>query len=167
MMLALNPDRPDARVLWQGRNRGELPDQTDTLHSIISTPIVVNDHLYGIGSYGELRGIDARNGERVWESDQMNEQDRWATAYFVRHRDRYFVVNDSGELILARFNPDGYEELDRTHLLRPTTRTRGGISGRYRDRAVLWAHPAFANQHIVVRNDETVVRLSLASTDYQ
>ena len=97
----------------------------------------------------------------------MNEQDRWATAYFVRHRDRYFVVNDSGELILARFKPDGYEELDRTHLLRPTTRTRGGISGRYRDRAVLWAHPAFANQHIVVRNDETVVRLSLASTDYQ
>lgn len=167
MMLALNPDRPDARVLWQGRNRGELPDQTDTLHSIISTPIVVDDHLYGIGSYGELRGIDARNGERVWESDQMNEQDRWATAYFVRHRDRYFVVNDSGELILARFKPDGYEELDRTHLLRPTTRTRGGISGRYRDRAVLWAHPAFANQHIVVRNDETVVRLSLASTDYQ
>ena len=167
MMLALNPDRPDARVLWQGRNRGELPDQTGTLHSIISTPIVVDDHLYGIGSYGELRAIDARNGERVWESDQMNEQDRWATAYFVRHRDRYFVVNDSGELILARFNPDGYEEIDRTRLLRPTTRTRGGISGRYRDRAVLWAHPAFANQHVVVRNDETVVRLSLASTDYQ
>ena len=167
MMLALNPDRPDARVLWQGRNRGELPEQTDTLHSIISTPIVVDGHLYGIGSYGELRGIDARNGERVWESDQMNEQDRWATAYFVRHRDRYFVVNDSGELILARFNPDGYEEIDRTHLLTPTTRTRGGVSGRYRDRAVLWAHPAFANQHVVVRNDETVVRLSLASTDYQ
>ena len=142
MMMALNPDRPDARMLWKGRNRG-------------------------IGSYGELRGIDATNGERLWESDQMNEQDRWATAYFVRHRDRYFVVNDSGELILARFNPDGYEEIDRTRLLRPTTRTRGGISGRYRDRAVLWAHPAFANQHVVVRNDETVVRLSLASTDYQ
>jgi len=167
MMLALNPDRPDARMLWKGRNRGELPDQTDSLHSIISTPIIVGDHLYGIGSYGELRGIDATNGERLWESDQMNEQDRWATAYFVRHRDRYFVVNDSGELILARFNPDGYEEIDRTRLLRPTTRTRGGISGRYRDRAVLWAHPAFANQHVVVRNDETVVRLSLASTDYQ
>ncbi|HIC56436.1 MAG TPA: pyrrolo-quinoline quinone, partial [Acidobacteria bacterium] len=167
MMLALNPDRPDARMLWKGRNRGELPDQTDSLHSIISTPIVVGDHLYGIGSYGELRGIDATNGERLWESAQMNEQDRWATAYFVRHRDRYFVVNDSGELILARFNPDGYEEIDRTRLLRPTTRTRGGISGRYRDRAVLWAHPAFANQHVVVRNDETVVRLSLASTDYQ
>ena len=97
----------------------------------------------------------------------MNEQDRWATAYFVRHGDRYFVANDSGELILARFSPEGYEEIDRTPLLTPTTRTLGGISGRYRDRAVLWSHPAFANQHVVVRNDEEVVRLSLAAADYQ
>ena len=96
----------------------------------------------------------------------MNEQDRWATAYFVRHGDRYFVTNDSGELIIARFTPEGYEEIDRTPLLSPTSRTRGGISGRFRDRAVLWAHPAFANRHVVVRNDHEVVRLSLAAADY-
>ena len=167
MMLALNPDRPDARVLWQGGARSELPDRTETLHSIISTPILVGDHLYGIGSYGELRGLEATTGERVWESNQMNAQDRWATAYFIRHGDRYFVVNDSGELLLARFTPEGYEEIDRTRLLTPTSRTRGGISGRFNDRAVLWAHPAFANRHVVVRNDEEVVRLSLAAADYQ
>ena len=166
MMLALNPDRPEARVLWQGTARSELPDQTRTLHSIISTPILIGDHLYGVGSYGELRGVDATTGERVWQSDQMNEQDRWATAYFVRHGDRYFVTNDSGELIIARFTPEGYEEIDRTPLLSPTSRTRGGISGRFRDRAVLWAHPAFANRHVVVRNDHEVVRLSLAAADY-
>ena len=97
----------------------------------------------------------------------MNEQDRWATAYFIRHGDRYFVVNDSGELLLARFTPEGYEEIDRTRLLAPTSRTRGGISGRFNDRAVLWAHPAFANRHVIVRNDEEVVRLSLAAADYQ
>jgi len=167
MMLALNPDRPAARVLWQGGARSELPDQTETLHSIISTPIVVGDHVYGVGSYGEMRGLDATTGERLWQTDQMNEQDRWATAYFIRHDDRYFVVNDSGELILARFTPGGYEEIDRTLLLAPTTRTKGGISGRYRDRPVLWAHPAFANRHVIVRNDEEVVRLSLAAVDYQ
>jgi hypothetical protein len=32
---------------------------------------------------------------------------------------------------------------------------------------VLWAHPAFANRHVIVRNDEEVVRLSLAAADYQ
>ena len=167
MMFALNPDRPTARVLWQGRNRGELPHQTDTLHSIISTPIVVGDNLYGVGSYGELRGIDAVDGRRLWSSDRMNAQERWATAYFVRNGDRYFVTNDSGELIIARFTPEGYEEIDRTLLLTPTTRTRGGASGRWGDRPVLWAHPAFANRHVVVRNDAEVVRLSLAAADYR
>lgn len=166
MMLALNPDRPAARVLWKGQSRGELPDQTDTLHSIISTPVVEGDSLYGVGSYGELRGLDATDGTRLWQSDRMNTQDRWATAYFVRHNERYFVTNDDGYLIIARFSPGGYEEIDRTLLLMPTTRTRGGASGRWGDRAVLWAHPAFANQHVVVRNDAEVVRFSLASDDY-
>ena len=167
MMFALNPDRPAARLLWQGRANTEFPDETDTLHSIISTPIVVGDHLYGVGSYGELRGIDATSGERLWQSDRMNAQDRWATAYFVRHGDRHFVVNDSGDLIIARFTPEGYVEIDRTLLLAPTTRTQGGASGRWNDRAVLWSHPAFANRHVVARNDAEVVRLSLAAGDYE
>ena len=166
IMMRLNADRPAATMLWKGQSRSELPDQTDGLHSMISTPIIIGDHLYGVGSYGELRGIDATTGERLWQSDAMNAQDRWATAYFVRHGDRYFVTNDSGELIIARFTPEGYEEIDRTLLLEPTTRTRGGASGRFGDRAVLWAHPAFANRHVIARNDREIIRASLATADY-
>ena len=158
MMLVLNPDRPAARVLWQGEARVEWPDQTDTLHALMSTPIVSGDYLYGVGSYGELRGIDATSGERLWKSEQMTVQKRFGTAYIVRNGDRWFVTNDEGFLIIARFTPEGYEEIDRTLLLRPTTRTRGGASGRWDDRAVLWAHPAFANRHVVARNDAEVVR---------
>ena len=95
-MMALNADRPAARMLWRGRSRSELPRETDGLHSIISTPMGVGDQLYGVGSYGELRGIDATNGERLWQSDAMNDQERWATACFVRHGDRHFVMNDTG-----------------------------------------------------------------------
>ena len=95
-MMALNADRPAARMLWRGRSRSELPRETDGLHSIISTPMGVGDQLYGVGSYGELRGIDATNGERLWHSDAMNDQERWATACFVRHGDRHFVMNDTG-----------------------------------------------------------------------
>ena len=153
-------------MLWQGRNRGELPNQTDTLHSIISTPIIEGDNLYGVGSYGELRGLDATNGDRLWESARMTKQERWSTAHFVRHEDRYFVTTDDGQLVIARFSAEGYEEVDRTLLLGPTTQTQGGSTGRWGDRAVLWAHPAFANQHIVVRNDLELVRFSLADTDY-
>jgi len=166
MMMALNNDRPEARMIWKGESRSELPHLTDGLHSIISTPIIIDDYLYGVGSYGELRGIDITTGERLWQSDAMTAQDRFGTAYFVKNNDRYFVMNDAGELIIARFNPEGYEEVDRTPLLEPTLRTRGGASGRWNDRTVLWAHPAFANQHIVVRNDREIIRVSLATVDY-
>ena len=166
MMMVLNNDRPAARMLWKGQSRSELPHLTDGLHSMLSSPIIIGDHLYGVGSYGELRGIDATTGERVWQSDAMNAQDRFGTAYFVRNGDRHFVTNDSGELIIARFTPEGYEEIDRTPLLGPTLRTRGGASGRWKDRTVLWAHPAFANQHVVARNDREIIRASLAAADY-
>ena len=167
MMMGLNNDRPDARMLWKGQSRSELPHLTDGLHSIISTPIIMGDYLYGVGSYGELRGLNARTGERLWQDASMTAQERFGTAYFVRNGDRHFVTNDSGELIIARFSPEGYEEIDRAALLEPTLRTRGGASGRWNDRTVLWAHPAFANQHILVRNDREVIRVSLAATDYE
>ena len=85
----------------------------------------------------------------------------------MRNGDRWFVVVETGELVIARFTPDGYEEVDRTLLLTPTTRTQGGASGRWDDRGVLWAHPAFANRHVVARNDAEVVRVSLAAEDYE
>ena len=166
MMMALNSDRPAARMLWQGRSRSELPHLTNGLHALLSTPIVIGDHLYGVGSYGELRGIDATTGERIWQSDAMAPQERFGSAYFVRNGDRYFVTNDAGELIMARFTPEGYEEIDRTPLLEPTLRTRGGASGRWNDRTVLWAHPAFANRHVVARNGREIIRASLAAADY-
>ena len=165
LVLALNPDRPAARLLWEGAN----PNRTDRppQRSLISTPVVAGDAIYGLSSYGEFRGVDARNGARLWSTDELTPHERWATSYLVRNGDRWFAVNETGELIIARFTPGGYEEVDRTLLLTPTTRTQGGASGRWDDRAVLWAHPAFANRHVVARNDAEVVRLSLAAEDYE
>jgi len=166
LMLQLDQDRPGARELWRGRARSELPGQTDGLHALITTPIILGDYLYGIGSYGELLCLDARTGERVWESHEVVVQERWGTAMFVQHEDRVFVMTESGELVLARLRPEGYTELGRTVIIDATTRTRGGATGRWGDRGVVWAHPAFANRHIVVRDDQEFVRLSLAASDY-
>ncbi|MEE2637528.1 MAG: PQQ-binding-like beta-propeller repeat protein [Acidobacteriota bacterium] len=166
MMMALNSDRPAARTLWRGRARSELPHLTNGLHSMMSSPIVIGDHIYGVGSYGELRGLDAMTGDRLWQSAGMVPQERFGTAYFVQNGDRYFVTNDAGELIIARFSPDGYEEVDRTPLLEPTLNTQGGASGRWNHRMVLWSHPAFANHHVVARNDREIIRASLAAADY-
>ena len=165
LMLALNPDRPAVSLLWEGVNlsRTDRPRQGATL----STPVVAGDTIYGLSSYGEFRAVDAVTGARLWSTDRLTPHERWANSYLVRNGDRWFVINETGELVITRFNPAGYEEIDRTLLLEPTTRTRGGASGRWDDRAVLWAHPAFANRHVVARNDVEVVRLSLAADDYQ
>ena len=167
LMMQLSQDRPDATELWRGRSRSELPGETDTIHAMVTTPIIIGDHVYGVGSYGELRGLDAVTGERLWMSPDMTAQARWSTAFLVRHEDRYFVNNDDGFLILARFTPDGYVELDRTRLIAPTagsgTRTP---HGRIAERLVNWSHPAYANGHIVHRNDREIIRASLREADY-
>ena len=132
LMLALNPDRPAARLIWTGTN----PNRTDrpVQRSMTSTPIVVGDAIYGLNSYGELRGVDAATGERLWSSERLVPEDRWASSHLVQHQDRSFISVETGELVIARFTPAGYEEVDRTHLLTPTTRTRGGGSNRWRKR---------------------------------
>ena len=181
MMMRLNHDRPAAEMLWKGRSRTSLPDQTDGLHSLISTPVIAGDYVYGVGSYGELRGLDARTGERLWMSTEMTAQLRWSAAFMVRHRNRYFVNSENGDLIIAQFTPTGYVELGRTKLIEPDGRSdmggyysrrfrgtpRGAGRGRTHDRPVNWAHPAYANRHIVQRNDSEIIRASLATADYE
>ena len=125
MMMRLNQDRPAATMLWKGSSRSEMPNETEGLHSLITTPLIIGDYIYGVGSYGELRGLDATTGERLWMSDQMTAQARWGAAFLVKHGDRYFVNNDDGFLMIAQFTPEGYVELDRTtvsytHLTLPT-----------------------------------------------
>ncbi len=81
----------------------------------------------------------------------------------VRHGTRVFLNNDRGDLIIARLSPSGYEEVSRSHLITPTS-----PPGNRRElRNVNWVHPAYANGHIVTRNDEEVISVSLTASDYE
>ena len=165
LMMKLDQDRPSASRLWKGQSRSEMPGETDGLHAMITTPIMEDDHVYGVCSYGELRALEAATGERVWMSDEMVAQARWGTAFFVKHRDRYFVNNDDGFLIIAQFTPEGYVERSRTKLIEPTS-SAGFGPRRLFDRLVNWSHPAYANRHIFQRNDTEIIRASLDAADY-
>jgi outer membrane protein assembly factor BamB len=163
LMLELDRQRPGARVLWKGQSTSEI--NTDKLHSSISTPIIDGDFIYGVCSYGQLRALDARTGERIWESPAATvERVRWTSAQLVQHGDRVFITNDRGELILARLTPAGYQEISRTPLIKPTSDPRG----RFRKLgAVYWSHPAYANKHIYARSDEELIAVTLAADDYR
>ena len=55
---------------------------------------------------------------------------------------------------MAKLTPDGYEDLGRFHVLRPTGEAFG--------RSVVWSHPAYAGQTAFARNDEEIVAVDLA-----
>ena len=157
LLLELEKDAPGALALWQVSGLSEI--DSDGLHALISTPVIDGDAIYGVGSYGQLRGLDVKTGKRLWESmDVVGEKARWAAAFIVRHGDRYIINNDRGELIFARLSREGYQEIDRTPLIKPTSPASRRELG-----AVHWSHPAYANRHIVVRNDREIVRADLSA----
>ena len=156
MMLELNPAKPRGRLSWKGKSDSEI--KTDGLHALISTPVIAGDYIYGICSYGQLRCLNAKTGERIWETLAVTkERARWAAGFIVRHGDRYFINNDRGELIIAKLSPAGYREISRTKLIQPTSR----VSRRRELGAVNWSHPAYANKHIFARNDKEILCASL------
>ena len=159
-MFRLDRTRPHAELLWKGSSNSEI--RTDGLHALVTTPLIQGDYIYGICSYGQFRCLNAKTGERVWETMEVTlEHARWASGFITRHHERVFVNNDRGDLIIAKLSPEGYQEIARTKLIKSTT-----PPGRRRELgAVNWSHPAYANRHIIARNDEEIVRYSLARED--
>ncbi len=154
LMLRLPPDKPAVEKLWHRRGQSDV--QTDALHSLISTPIFRGDNIYGIDHYGALRCLDAKNGDRLWENLTIIPKARWATAHLTPNRDKTWIFTERGVLILARLTPQGYEEISRAPLLKPT---RGQLPERG---GVCWSPPAYANRHIFVRNDEELLCVNLS-----
>ena len=157
LMLELDETFPGAKLVWKGKSNSEI--ETATLHSLISSPVIVGNYIYGIGSYGHLRCLNAKTGERVWATLEVTgEKARWANAFLVKNESQFFISNDRGELIIAKLSPKGYQEISRTQLISPTSDT--GI-GRRQAGAVNWSHPAYANRHIFARNDNEIISASL------
>ena len=156
-LLKIRQDELGVEELW--KRRGKSEQQTDALHSIISTPYFAGDYIYGVDSYGELRCLDAKNGDRVWENLTATPKARWSTIHFVRNGERMWLFNERGELLIGKLSPQGFEEISRAKLIKPTEeqlRQRNGVC---------WSHPAFAERCVFERNDEEIVCASLASGD--
>jgi hypothetical protein len=140
--------------LW--RARGENEQNTEALHCIMSTPLLIGDYIYGVDSYGELRCLEAATGKRIWEDQTATPRDRWSNIHMVRNGDRIWMFNERGELLIASLSPEGFHEISRAKLLEPTT-----VQLKRRGEGVCWSHPAFANGHVFARNDERLVCASL------
>ncbi len=156
LLIRLDSKELDAEQVW--KRAGESEMNTDSLHSIISTPYLKGDYIYGVDSYGELRCLKLMSGDRVWESLEAVPKERWATIHFIEHEDKTWMFTEKGELIISELSPAGFKEISRAKLLNPTRdqlpSRRGGVC---------WSHPAFADRHVFARNDEELVCASLAA----
>ncbi len=156
MMVELKGDAP--AVLWKA-STGGAPERTwkkSGLNTTLSTVLLLDGHVYGASLYGEFCCLDGGTGDRVWTTLEPTSggtvpKDRWSSVFMVTHRDRVFIFNEKGDLILARLTPKGYEELGRTRILDPDMPSSGG------GRKVVWAHPAFALRRIYARSNRELV----------
>lgn len=155
-MVEVSMDGVSAELKWQGGTKSGVA-------GVLNTAWIEDGHIYASGHRGEYRCVSLATGERRWSSDQPNRNtagqraSAWPNTFTVKHEPsgRFFLANDHGELILADLSPDGYSELSRTALLKPTHL----VGGRY----LVWSHPAFANRKVYVRNDEEIVCFDLAA----
>ena len=125
-----------------------------------STCVIKGDHIYLIDEKGKLHCQELKTGKRIWDSTKPVTGERpqgSGTAFMIPNGDQCFIYNETGELIIADLNPEGYKEIDRTKIMETTMRSS--------NRQVVWSHPAFANKCIYARNNETMVCIPLAADE--
>jgi len=161
LMIDVGANGRSPRVMWR-----TAPSSTEmknnSLHAVMCTPIVDGDHVYGVGSYGEMRCLDANTGSIIWETREPTGEGRWWNAFLVPHQptpdasptERVIICNEQGEIIFAKFSLDGYQELSRAKLIAPTQPIQR--------RMTVWSHPAFAMRSVFARNDGELIRVNLA-----
>lgn len=146
-------------IVWSGGPRTSVSAANAT-----PVPDANADVVYGVDANSSaLIAIDMATGERLWQTQEpifgtdKRNRSRHGTVFLVRQgeTDRFWLAAETGDLILARLTPEGYEEISRKKLIEPT----GDAFGR----PVWWSHPAYAEQAIFARNDKELVRVDLSA----
>ncbi len=107
------------------------------------TPILYNNHIYGVIPSKELACIDL-NGKTVWTSGTS----RFGINPYVIADGKIYVITDAGELVMAEASPDGYKELGRAKVLNGPEP---------------WGPPAIAGGRLLVRDMTSMVCLDLTA----
>ncbi len=157
LMLRLLADEPRIEKIWQ--RCGPSERETEAVQSLMCTPYLADGCIYGIGLYGMMRCVDAATGDRIWEDETATSQVRWGNLHMVRNGNTIWMFNDRGELIIRRLSRRGFEEIGRARLIEPTKKQLNRRDG------VTWSHPAFAQKHVFIRNDEELLCASLAAEE--
>lgn len=149
LLLKLKGDAPGVEVVWRNK-----PKQG--ISAVNVQPFAADGLVYGFHENGELRAMRLPEGDFAWRGGGPlgGRPQGSGTAFITQHRDRFLLFTETGDVVIAKLTPAGYEEQSRAHLIEPTNVAFG--------RPVVWCPPAYANRSIIVRNDAEIIRVSLA-----
>jgi outer membrane protein assembly factor BamB len=159
VVVKLGPGKTDASEVWRGDKKA-----VTGLYPVNMTPFVEGGVIYGVDKEGALRAVDLKTGKRLWstfkpvfgeEKEEGFSGGGSGTAFLTKNGDQFFIFAETGELVIAKLSPSGYDEIGRAKLLEQT----GAAFGR----KVVWSHPAYANKSVFARNDKEIVCASLAA----
>jgi outer membrane protein assembly factor BamB len=129
----------DAELIWEDARN---------LRGLMSQPLYRDGCVYSIDHGHGLTCFELATGKKLWDdSHQMTPRGRnpQATLVWLGDADRTIILNELGDLILARLNPDGYHEQSRTNIIAA------------KEGAPIWAHPAYAGDRVYARSDSEIV----------
>ncbi|MBC8113684.1 MAG: hypothetical protein H7062_04860 [Candidatus Saccharimonas sp.] len=113
----------------------------------MSQPLYRDGHVYLLDKQYGLTCFELQTGRKLWDDNNQTTprgRNPQASLVWLGDTDRAIILNEEGELILTRLNPEGPREQSRTKIIGPT-----------------WAHPAFAGTRIFARSDSELVCVSL------
>ena len=106
----------------------------------MAQPLYRDGHVYTIDKGYGLTCFELETGKKLWDDEnQLTPEGRnpHASIVWLNDADRVLALNPTGELVLCRLTPKGYDEQSRTKVL----------SGH------VWGHPAFAGRFMFAKTD--------------
>jgi len=136
VLLKLKPNRDkfDVEDIWSSQGTRSV------LRSEWQTPILLEGNLYGLDNIGSagpithLTCLDAASGKQLWQ------QPRFGKANMIAADGKLFFTSMTGELIVVRATPKGYEEIGRKQVSGPTRQA-----------------PALADGRLYLRDDKEII----------
>ncbi len=110
-------------------------------------PLSRDGHVDLLDKQYGLTCFEWPTGKKLWDdANQTTPRGRnpQVSLVWFGDTDRAIILNEEGELILARLNSEGHREQSRTKIIGST-----------------WAHPAFAGNRDFARSDTELVCVSL------
>ncbi|MEX2121781.1 MAG: PQQ-binding-like beta-propeller repeat protein [Pirellulales bacterium] len=145
-----------SKAIRLGGRRSEVElawEDNDSLRGLMSQPLYRDGFAYLLDKRFGLTCFELRSGRKLWDDGNKatpRGRNPQASLVWLGDGDRAMILNSEGELILARLNPQGYQEQSRVGILGPT-----------------WAHPAYAGRMVYARDDQELVAVELPLADGQ